>query len=192
MIVNLMLRDHYAKLNKGLRFDNRFPQVDILLKSKIMKQFILLFFLASLSTATLNAQEVTVQNGMYVNADGQLFTGQFIEHFANGLKKAELTISKGKPEGLAAYYFENGKKMEAGNYTAGLRDGMWEKWSEKGIKIGEANYKAGTKDGLWIVWDEQGTKRMEMYYTTGQKAGKWLMWNENGVLSGERVYSEAQ
>lgn len=162
------------------------------LKPTIMKQLAILLFLAIFSSSQLSAQDITVQNGMYVSANGELFTGQFTEHFTNGLKKSQLTINKGKADGLAIYYFESGAKMESGNYLAGLRDGLWEKWSEKGIKIGEANYKVGVKNGVWMVWDEQGTKRMEMHYEDGQKAGKWLMWNENGVLSGERVYSDAQ
>ncbi|CAN5821823.1 hypothetical protein BH11BAC7_BH11BAC7_33610 [soil metagenome] len=157
-----------------------------------MKPVAILFFLTLFSTAVLNAQEVSIQNGLYVAASGELFTGQFTEHFTSGLKKSELTIQKGKAEGYAIYYSENGNKMEAGNYLAGLRDGLWEKWSGNGIKIGEANYKNGMKDGIWLVWDEQGMKRMEMHYAAGQKTGKWLMWNENGILSGERMYSEAQ
>jgi antitoxin component YwqK of YwqJK toxin-antitoxin module len=158
----------------------------------IMKRIAIIIFLSIFSSALLNAQEVSMQNGMYVTAGGELFSGKFTEHFLNGAKKAELTILKGKAEGLAVYYFENGTKMETGNFLAGLRNGTWEKWSEKGVKIGEANYKAGIKDGLWLVWDEQGTKRMEMHYSAGEKTGKWLMWNENGVLNGERIYTEAQ
>lgn len=157
-----------------------------------MKRFAITILFALISTFMLNAQMVSVQNGLYVSANGEMFTGKFTERFASGVMKSEITISNGKVDGLAIYFYENGAKMESGNYTSGLRVGLWEKWSEKGQQIGIANYKSGMKQGVWMVWDDQGRKRMEMHYLNGEKSGKWMMWDENGTLSGERLYSLVQ
>src|ERR1041385_1745032 len=112
-----------------------------------MKRIFFTFIFAAFSAFMLNAQEIFIENGYYVDGDGHLFTGQYAEHFASGAKKSEINIIKGKADGFAIYFYENGNKMESGRYLQGLRDGLWEKWNESGIKTGEANYKAGLKDG---------------------------------------------
>src|ERR1700749_2130082 len=103
-----------------------------------MKRVVIIFLMVLSSTLLLNAQEISVQNGLYVDANGQLYTGQFSEHFSSGAKKSDINIIKGKIDGYAVYFYESGARMEAGTYLDGLRNGVWEKWNEKGIKTGEA------------------------------------------------------
>jgi antitoxin component YwqK of YwqJK toxin-antitoxin module len=168
----------------------------IVLKTNVkltaMKRIALALFLVALSTFSLSAQTIFVENGLYVDGDGHLFTGQYTEHFSTGTKKSEINIIKGKADGFAIYFYENGNKMESGRYLEGLRDGLWEKWNETGMKTGEANYKSGVKDGTWIVWNDNGKEIMEMHYCKGEKCQTWKMWDENGTLTGERTYSESQ
>ena len=100
----------------------------------------LIFLLAFVISTTLQAQQVTVVNGLYVDVAGQVFTGTATEFYATGAKKADIAIIQGKMNGVATYYHENGNRMEAGIYTNGLRNGSWESWNAAGSKTGEASY----------------------------------------------------
>ncbi len=192
LVVNLMLWDYYAEINSCTKFGSVRQGCKNPLKTIAMKRITQILLFTLISTCMLNAQNISIQDGLYVDASGSIFNGKFSQFFANGFKKSEINITNGKANGYAIYFYENGAKMEAGNFIDGLRNGLWENWNEIGIKTGEANYKIGVKDGAWMVWDASGKKRMEMHYTSGNKSGTWRMWDENGTLSGERTYSEAQ
>ncbi len=149
----------------------------------------LLLLLAFLGVSSLNAQTIKSENGVYVTNTGELYTGLLTNSDENGVKKSEITIKDGKPDGESVYFYANGKVMETGNYKAGLKAGLWIRFNESGNKTAIANYLDGKKNGTWIVWDDKGVKRFEMTYQNGEKSGTWYNWDERGELVATTNYS---
>ena len=141
----------------------------------------ILVFISVLSSA----QVIIDEDGLYLNANNELYTGTYIEFHANGNKRIELSLKKGGVDGPVTLYFESGEVSEVRSYKNGKMDGTWSTWDEDGVKIGLANYKSNLKHGEWFIWDDEGTLRFEMHYTNGKKTGTWLMYNEKGELVSE-------
>jgi MORN repeat variant len=60
------------------------------------------------------------------------FTGQQVEHFADGIKKYEVNVIKGKKQGLETFWYPNGKPNIQTNYVDDKEDGIWKQWYERG------------------------------------------------------------
>ncbi len=128
------------------------------------------------------------KDGVYLNENGEKYSGVYLSYFENGNKKAVYTIKRGKEDGSVEFYYPTSEIMEQGFFNDGNKDGKWVRWSNNGNKLAEANYKNGKKDGKWIIWDERGIKRYEMYYKNGKKTGVWLIWDEKGQISNKKEY----
>ena len=125
-----------------------------------------------LLTICVNAQVKQNENGLYVNANGTLYTGT-LETTENGIKKSEIEVKEGLPSGEVNYYYASGKLMETGYFDKGQKDGKWVRYNETGVEVGLAIYNMGKKNGTWIVWDDAGKKRFEMHYHMNDKTGIW-------------------
>ena len=152
-----------------------------------MKTTWVLWSLLLLATVA-GAQVKKNDAGLYVDADGRLYTGE-LENKEDGVITWETTIVAGLPQGDATYYYKTGKMMETGYFQAGKMDGKWLRYNENGVLIGLAIYKDGKKDGTWMVWDDKGKKRFETHYNNGDKIGVWSNWDENGALIASKDYS---
>ena len=148
--------------------------------------FILSFFVL---TMFVNAQVKQNENGLYANINGTLYTG-ILETMENGIKKSEMEIEDGLPNGKVSYYYASGKVMESGFYDRGQKHGKWLRFNEAGIEVGLAIYHLGKKNGTWIVWDDAGKKRFEMHYHMNEKTGVWNSWDEKGELVSTQDYSQ--
>ncbi len=147
--------------------------------------FILGFFLLALM---VSAQVKQNDKGLYVDANGSLFTGTF-ENKESGVKKSEIEIKNGQFNGEARYYYASGKLMETGIYDNGQKDGKWLRYNETGVTVGLAIYNLGKKNGTAMVWDDAGKKRFEMHYHMGEKTGVWSNWDENGELISSKDFA---
>jgi len=141
-------------------------------------------------TIGVNAQVKQNENGLYVNADGEFYTGM-LENKENGQKLSEITIVAGLRNGEAKYYYTSGQLMETGVFKAGQKDGKWLRYNEAGITVGLAIYHLDKKNGTWMVWDDTGKKRFEMHYNMGVKTGVWYNWDEKGGLVSTKDFSTA-
>ena len=133
-----------------------------------------------------NAQTLNEQ-GLYVNAEGDLFSGVISQH-QQGVR-SELQVKDGKIDGTANYFYASGKLMETGSYVNGQKDQKWERFSENGSVTAIAFYHLGKKSGTWLVFDDKGQKRYEMSYNEGQKSGVWTSWDENGKQLEQKDYA---
>jgi antitoxin component YwqK of YwqJK toxin-antitoxin module len=149
-----------------------------------MKKFITLLALA-VTIFQANAQVTPDAAGVYVNAQGERYTGVFQTHYANGGTEKQFDIIAGVIDGSFQRFDEYGHLIEIGQYTQGKKAGVWKQYHTNGIQSGEASYKDGLKDGIWTVWDEEGTKRYHMVYSSGRKVDVWKMYDENGRLTNE-------
>jgi len=153
-----------------------------------MKLKALLFTTTILLTSILFAQKITKQNGVYVDAAGEKYSGVYISYYQDDVKEAVYSIKDGVENGSVEFYYPSTEIMEQGSFKSGLKHGKWVRWSVKGDKLAEASYNKGKKDGAWLIWDELGIKRYEMYYTNGVKTGTWMMWDEKGQISNKKEY----
>jgi len=151
--------------------------------------FKVLFFVFSIIiTSSLFSQTISKKNGIYVNSDGEKYTGVYISYHQEGVKEAVYTIKNGLENGSVEFYYPSTEIMEQGYFKDGTKHGKWIRWSTKGDKLAEANYNNGKKDGKWVVWDERGIKRYEMFYTNGLKSGVWIMWDDKGQISNKKEH----
>lgn len=82
----------------------------------------------------------------------------YVEHYANGIKKIEGQKINGERHGKWIYYYKNGML-----------------WSE-------GMYRHGERDGSAIVYYENGNKKIEGQYENGLRVGKWKIWEADGSL----------
>lgn len=145
---------------------------------------VLLFFLLLNS---LDAQDVVLKKGKYVQRDnGKIYSGIFKEYDSEKRLLSATGIKDGMLNDSTFIYYPSGAKKEKRSYRDGLKNGIWETWNEAGAKTAEAGFVNGKKDGAWYVWDDQGVKRYEMFYVKGEKKGTWIIRDEQGkVISRE-------
>lgn len=148
----------------------------------------ILFTTTFLLTTILFAQKITKKNGIYVNEEGEKYSGVYISYHQDDVKEAVYSIKDGLENGSVEFYYPTTEIMEQGSFKEGLKHGKWTRWSVKGNKLAEASYSKGKKDGKWLIWDELGIKRYEMYYADGAKTGVWMMWDEKGQISNKKEY----
>jgi len=157
------------------------------LTQQVMKNFIVIigFLICSLVSFS---QATEAADGLYHDAQGNLYTGEVSGFFDNGQVRMKSQIVNGAAEGVVMFYNEGGWLEETGSYITGKKHGLWNQFNNKGVKVGEATYSAGLKDGVWTVWDDNHVKRYHMVYSKGKKIDVWKMWDENSNLVSERVY----
>lgn len=153
-----------------------------------MRKAIITLAVSLFLTTTLFAQQITKKNGVYIDDNGENYSGIYISYYQDAVKEAVYTIKNGVENGSVEFYYATSEIMEQGNFKDGLKHGKWVRWADTGSKLAEANYKKGKKDGKWTIWDERGIKRCEMYYNEGTKTGSWTMWDEKGQISNQKTY----
>ena len=149
---------------------------------------IIIFTALAFFTTVIFGQQITKKKGVYVNENGDKYSGVYISYYQDNVKEAVYTIKNGVENGSVEFYYSTTEIMEQGNFKDGLKHGKWVRWSVKGNKLAEANYVKGKKDGKWIIWDGRGIKRYEMYYAKGTKVGVWIMWDEKGQISNKKEF----
>lgn len=152
----------------------------------LLTVFILVF---NLSGFDINAQITINEDGLYYDEYERWYTGIYVEEYPDGVMKTQISISKGKKNGLMKLFYPDGSINELRMYKNNLMHGTWVTFNDKGIKTAEANYALDKKNGKWYIWDETGILRYDMTYFEGNKAGTWLMWNEKGELISTKEYS---
>ncbi len=148
-----------------------------------------IFLILSIITSTIVFAQINEgSDGLFYATNGTVYSGNYLEYYANGQKKVEMHITNGMKDGEITIYFEDGSINEKRNYKLNINDGLWQTFNAKNIKIAEANYLVGKKNGKWLVWDDNGILRFEMYYENGKKTSTWKMWDETGKLISEKTY----
>jgi antitoxin component YwqK of YwqJK toxin-antitoxin module len=160
--------------------------------SQHLNLFLLFAFLGTALPVPAHGQITENSEGIYLDDNGNPYTGSYIEYYPSGAKKDEIHLRNGLKEGICLLFFDDGQLNEIRSYKQGKMHGTWITYNQKGTKIGEANYSQNLKNGKWYIWDENGTLRYEMFYLDGEKVGIWLMWNEKGELAGHKEYGSLE
>ena len=148
----------------------------------------LFIMIASLFMLNQGFAQTKNSNGLYVNNEGELYTG-IISEVQNDLR-SDFQVKDGLLAGEARFYYANGKLMETGNYDKGQKNDKWIRYNESGTILAVAFYNLGKKTGAWIVYDENGNKRCELKYTDGQKTGIWTSWDAQGMVTSTKDYTK--
>ncbi len=69
------------------------------------------------------------------------FTGTQKEYFADGKPKYEISVVKGKKQGLETFWYASGKLYIQTHYLDDKEDGVWQQWYESGQLKLAAHYK---------------------------------------------------
>jgi len=164
--------------------------IDFCTCQKMINKILLASALTLGSGFALQAQNLILSDGQYYTDETQtkLYTGEYTEHYENGMLKMELFLKDGRPEGTYVIYFPNGKISEVRAYYKGIFHGEWRTYNEVGSLLATANYKNGEKDGVWHIWNEKGILRFEMFYAKGRRLGTWRSWDDEGNLVNEQTY----
>ena len=68
------------------------------------------------------------------------FTGTQKEYFADGKPKYEISVIKGKKQGLETFWYASGKLYIQTHYLDDKEDGVWQQWYENGLIERSFNY----------------------------------------------------
>lgn len=156
-------------------------------KTKIFRLLIFIAFLFSI--ISINAQvKKDSATGLYLDTQGDPYTGIFREYNEDGLLVRKLQLLNGQFNGENTVFFADGSVKEIQSYRAGLMDGTWITYNQSGIKTAEASYQQGKKHGPWFIWNDEGILMFEMYYDNGNRSGTWVKYAENGEVIDSMKY----
>ena len=123
----------------------------------------------------INVSETEKRNRIiYVIGESQPYTGNVVEYYKNGQKKAEYYLVNGRPSGLSIMYYNNGKKKlectinsDDTSFTGIKMEGKVTEWYENGQKKSEYYLKDNVIEGNKTVWDEGGDITSQQTYKNG-------------------------
>jgi signal peptidase I len=130
----------------------------------------------------INVETTLVErDGIYYTKDtNKPYTGLVFTLYGNGVKKSEIFLKDGEPDGFYSFWHEDGQIGQQGTYTDGKKDGKWTVWDAKGKVLVEYNYNYDQINGFY----ENDSLRFISTYeiTTGGM--------ENTFLIGEKIFIE--
>ena len=116
----------------------------------------------------------------YTKDTNEPYSGPVFTLYGNGVKKSEIFLKDGEPDGLYTNWYKDGKIKQQGSYIDGKKHGKWTVWDTKGDGLGEFEYDHGQINGIY----ENDALRVVSTYeiTTGGM--------ENTFLIGEKIFVE--
>jgi uncharacterized protein len=129
-----------------------------------------------------------IEEGRYKDSQK---TGIWIEYFANGNKKSELTYVNNRPNGPAVMYNENGTKSEEGTWVGTRWVGPYKLYYEDGTPRQEFTYsQVGQRDGKQVYKHPNGKVAIEVEMKAGKESGWKKEYDENGNLIRETYFND--
>jgi antitoxin component YwqK of YwqJK toxin-antitoxin module len=154
---------------------------------RYLTAFFILAFGLILFPSNLAAQDLVMENGIYVDSKShEPCTGIYQVRYENGNLAAVYNLLDGKLHRGVVQYFEDGGIRETGHFEHNERHGLWLQWSERGNLVSQAQFQHGEKHGKWIFWDESGNQRVKTEYNQGSSIGVWQVFNEYAELIDQR------
>lgn len=88
-------------------------------------------------------------------------------------------------------YYPNGIKKEEVPLENGIPNGNYKKWSITGFVSERGFYKDSLPDGKWTFYAKDNKPYRQGYFTKGKKSGVWTIFNEQGKILEENSCQEA-
>ena len=144
-------------------------------------------------TETVEAQDSLLvwQTGRRVY-QGEPFSGNLIERYADSRVKARTDYVNGKRHGIFMQWYPDGIVKEVRYYTGGAKVAVHTGWWPDGeIKFSYA-FKDGQYHGDLREWYNGGQPSKAFYYQDGRETGAQKAWRENGKLYINLVYKKGR
>jgi len=127
--------------------------------------------------------ELNFKEGKLLNAEGQLYTGEFEIKYKDGKPREKNTYVDGVLNGLSEVYDADGTLIIQETYKNGLRDGKsMEIIDDDPTPKCEFNYKMGVKEGEAKCYFPNGKVARETYFINGVPNGPSKEYYESGLL----------
>ena len=124
--------------------------------------------------------------------------GDYIDHgfsthwYQEGIKRAEVSFSRGQLHGESRTWREDGTLWSVQAYEFGVEQGMWTNYHANGQKYDELTYVGGQREGMHTVWYADGTKQQESHWRNGLLHGAWATWYPDGKNKEAGQYVDGQ
>ncbi|MCX6310860.1 MAG: hypothetical protein NT084_04410 [Bacteroidetes bacterium] len=117
--------------------------------------------------------------------------GVWIEYFATGLKRSELTFVNNRPNGHAVMYNDNGKKSEEGTWVGTRWVGDYKLFYDDGTPRQDFNYsQLGQREGTQTYVHPNGKVAITVDMKGGKEQGWKKEYDENGNLIRETFFAD--
>lgn len=133
-----------------------------------MKGLILTFFTVMSLTFMGRAQGLTLQDGLYTDENGALYSGEVTLFHENGEMKTNFFVEDGMIQHVALFYDINGRLIMSGSYTENTKDGLWLSYDGKGKVSSKAEYRRGKKIGEWVIKSPYSDLTYNLYYANNE------------------------
>ena len=143
---------------------------------------IVLLLIVGCTKEPINVETTLVErDGIYYTKDtNKPYTGPVFTLYGNGVKKSEIFLKDGEPDGFYSFWHEDGQIGQQGTYTDGKKDGLIIQWYTNGQKWSEVTVRGDDKpEGLGTTWYENGQKKQEQIYKDGELTSE-KNWDEDG------------
>jgi len=121
--------------------------------------------------------------------EGELFTGNSEDFYANLNPKQKVTYEMGLIDGLLLDWYDNGQVCREVNYEKGWKHGPFKLWAKNGQKVGQGVHEDGRLSSI-KVWKPSG----QICPITDLKNGNGIVirYNEYGEKESSTSYESGR
>jgi antitoxin component YwqK of YwqJK toxin-antitoxin module len=110
------------------------------------------------------------------------FQGKLVENYAAGLRKLEIDIRDGKPNGLSRGWYENRQLEVEETFRDGTSHGPRTRWFDNGQRKSLAQIENGKVVAEFLEWHANGQLATRMTLHGGQPEGLVESWYPSGAV----------
>jgi hypothetical protein len=123
---------------------------------------------------------------------GRPFTGDILDSYANGLRRAVTPYRNGRRDGDALMWYPNGQLMAETEFVSGREEGVSKGWWEDGRIHFAYRFQNGVLEGEAREWFRGGTLYRDFHYVDGHESGWERMWYPGGPLRANYVIRDGR
>lgn len=124
----------------------------------------------------------------YFLHDGELFSGQIVQHLLDGTLLRNYNVRNGLLDGLNQEFNNDGNLSVKANFSNGSGNGRFQVFHKNGQLFEEGNLNNNKIEGEYKSFFENGAIHEEGSYENNQRVGVWEFFNENESLIKRETY----
>jgi DNA-binding GntR family transcriptional regulator/antitoxin component YwqK of YwqJK toxin-antitoxin module len=127
-----------------------------------------------------------------LKANGQMFTGKIVDHYADGRPKLWREVKNGFAEGLWMEWLENGNLRYKAEWKRGKGDGLWQYFHDNGTLSSEGFYEEDSAEGVHYFWHSNGQLKVKGVYRNNKQEGRWVYLLPSGETEKIEVFENGK
>ena len=127
-----------------------------------------------------STQMINDKGVLYALGDSKPYNGPIIDYHPNNVKRYQVEVKNGVPQGVATEWYKNGQKMTVTMLENGQAMGAIKGWYRNGKMEYEMPIKNGEIEGIGIEYYETDAKKSETPYVKGSRNGRERGYAETG------------